>query len=836
MAQAVAAQAFARAATLVPERATAYQRAAHAAYAVIPRHLLTSVAAGPWIRLYSFQSTAVLNAQLQAVISLASYATDSEDPDAANLAARMQRSAAAMLARFDTGYWTYYALPRDYSDLDYQQYVVQLLTKLAKADPRFADASKRFATYEKQPPAFKLGTAGVGQVRFWLSKPSSVAVTSAAGPSRRLSLGDGWHTLAWSEPKRPGIYAVKLSAVDRAGNRASFEALPIVHAIAPAGSGDESPHREREGWASVVRDRCWGRRSRAGCACGQARPASDPRRDRLAGRFGRARSRPDRRPPARTCRAAGDRRARRESAAGGRGGAERARRLRGRAGPAGTERAAVDSRRRRRTRPALPRMAPRSPSCAMPSIQVHRAWSWARRSTVRSAPKATVAALGRALTAVAPDTIAFRPAPAPATGAWTIANLPQLSTALTQAFGAAPPVLLDGVSAPTPAGDATTLASLACGSGLSGLVFDRLADNAAVPGASNGIYDASGVAKPGLPALATAVANAQRGLVVCPGLATPALATTLEYPTELASNVATGLQLGCALDCLYLVTLNNAAGPSGRRDAGRARGRCRADDRHAAEGEARVRLVSRRREARQPGEPGARRPSAERPDRRPVGSRAMRSRRAITVVGCHAGGEVGNVVVGGVLPPVGATVFEQMQTLRADDSLRKLLLREPRGSVAVHANLIVPATRPECDAGFIIMEPTEYPAMSGSNTICVATVLLETGMVELREPETVLRLEAPGGVVEVRAACRDGRVESVELTNVPSFADRLDAELEVDGLGTLTVDVAYGGMWYAIADASALGFSLDPSEARELSRVGELIRVAARAAAALRSS
>src|SRR3954468_1261154 len=206
----------------------------------------------------------------------------------------------------------------------------------------------------------------------------------------------------------------------------------------------------------------------------------------------------------------------------------------------------------------------------------------------------------------------------------------------------------------------------------------------------------------------------------------------------------------------------------------------------------------------------------------------MRSRRTITVVGCHAGGEVGNVVVGGVLPPPGATVFEQMQSLRADDSLRRLLLREPRGSVAVHANLVVPSAREDCDAGYIIMEPTEYPAMSGSNTICVATVLLETGMVELREPETTLRLEAPGGVVEVRAACSDGRVHSVELTNVPSFVDRLDAPLEVDGVGTLTVDVAYGGMWYAIADAHALGFALEPGEARELSRVGELIRVAAR--------
>jgi trans-L-3-hydroxyproline dehydratase len=206
----------------------------------------------------------------------------------------------------------------------------------------------------------------------------------------------------------------------------------------------------------------------------------------------------------------------------------------------------------------------------------------------------------------------------------------------------------------------------------------------------------------------------------------------------------------------------------------------------------------------------------------------MRTKRAITVVGCHAGGEIGNVVVGGVLPPRGETVFEQMQSLARDDSLRRLLLREPRGSVAVHANLIVPPTRADCDAGYIIMEPTEYPAMSGSNTICVATVLLETGMVEMREPETTLRLEAPAGVVEVTAACREGKCESVELTNVPCFADRLDAALEVEGLGTLVVDVAFGGMWYAIANAHALGFALEPSEARDLSLAGERIRVAAR--------
>jgi proline racemase len=200
----------------------------------------------------------------------------------------------------------------------------------------------------------------------------------------------------------------------------------------------------------------------------------------------------------------------------------------------------------------------------------------------------------------------------------------------------------------------------------------------------------------------------------------------------------------------------------------------------------------------------------------------------ITVVECHAGGEVGKVVIGGVPAPRGETVFEQMEALAADDSLRRFLLREPRGSVAQHANLIVPATRPDCDAGYIIMEPTEYPPMSGSNTICVATVLLERGIVELREPETTLRLEAPAGLIEVKAACRHGRVESVELTNVPSFVDRLEAPLEVPDLGSIHVDVAFGGMWYAIADADDLGFTIRPSEARDLCDVGERIRQAAR--------
>ena len=166
---------------------------------------------------------------------------------------------------------------------------------------------------------------------------------------------------------------------------------------------------------------------------------------------------------------------------------------------------------------------------------------------------------------------------------------------------------------------------------------------------------------------------------------------------------------------------------------------------------------------------------------------------------------------------------------RDHDYIRRFLICEPRGSVARHVNLIVPPKRVDCVAGAIIMEPTEYPPMSGSNTMCVATVLLETGMVPMQEPETVLRLDMPGGPVDVTARCEGGKVRSVTIRNVPCFADRLDAPLEVEGFGTVPVDVAYGGMFYALVDATRFGFAIRPDEARELAILGEKIRLAARA-------
>jgi len=196
----------------------------------------------------------------------------------------------------------------------------------------------------------------------------------------------------------------------------------------------------------------------------------------------------------------------------------------------------------------------------------------------------------------------------------------------------------------------------------------------------------------------------------------------------------------------------------------------------------------------------------------------VRTSRLISIVSCHAEGEVGDVIVGGVAPPPGDTLWAQSRFIAADQNLRNFVLNEPRGGVFRHVNLLVPPKNPRAHMGFIIMEPEDTPPMSGSNSICVATVLLDTGIVPMTEPETRLLLEAPGGLVEVVAQCRNGKAERITVTNVPSFAERLDASLEVLDVGTLTVDTAFGGDSFVIADARALGFALGPDEARDPGR------------------
>lgn len=188
---------------------------------------------------------------------------------------------------------------------------------------------------------------------------------------------------------------------------------------------------------------------------------------------------------------------------------------------------------------------------------------------------------------------------------------------------------------------------------------------------------------------------------------------------------------------------------------------------------------------------------------------------------------MGNVIVGGVPPPPGETLWEQSRHIARDGTLRDFLLHEPRGGVYGHVNLLVPAVSPQADIGWIIMEPEDTPPMSGSNAMCVATVMIETGLVEMREPFTDLVIEAPAGLVRVRAVCRDGRVRHVTVTNVPSFADRLDADLEVAGMGTLRVDTAFGGDSFVIVDPAAVGLEVVPDQARDLVEAGRRITRAA---------
>lgn len=205
----------------------------------------------------------------------------------------------------------------------------------------------------------------------------------------------------------------------------------------------------------------------------------------------------------------------------------------------------------------------------------------------------------------------------------------------------------------------------------------------------------------------------------------------------------------------------------------------------------------------------------------------MRSCKTIHVVSCHAEGEVGDVIVGGVAPPPGETLWAQSRFIAQDETLRNFVLNEPRGGVFRHVNLLVPPKHPDAQMGWIIMEPEDTPPMSGSNSICVTTVLLETGILPMTEPYTDLTLEAPGGLVNVRAKCHQGKVEKVFVQNVPSFADQLDVMLEVPGFGSIKVDTAFGGDSFVMVNAHDLGFEIQPHEARDLAEAGIRITNAA---------
>lgn len=206
----------------------------------------------------------------------------------------------------------------------------------------------------------------------------------------------------------------------------------------------------------------------------------------------------------------------------------------------------------------------------------------------------------------------------------------------------------------------------------------------------------------------------------------------------------------------------------------------------------------------------------------------MRWSKTVTVVGVHAEGEVGRVIVGGVLDVPGATMLEKMRYLDAeDDTIRRFTLYEPRGSAQMSANLLLPPTRPDADAAFIVMQPDSCHTMSGSNAMCVATALLETGILPMNEPQTTVRLDTPAGLITAVAHCRGGHCERVALDMVPSFVHHLDYPLDVPGLGRISVDAAYGGVHFAFVDAADVGVRIDPAHARQMVELAGRIKLAA---------
>ena len=203
----------------------------------------------------------------------------------------------------------------------------------------------------------------------------------------------------------------------------------------------------------------------------------------------------------------------------------------------------------------------------------------------------------------------------------------------------------------------------------------------------------------------------------------------------------------------------------------------------------------------------------------------------ISAVDAHVGSPC-RVILGGIgianVP--GSTMFAKKQYFEQHrDWFRRLMIREPRGMPAQCLNVVLPPISPAADVGLIIMEQANYyPPMSGGNLICVVTVLLETGTLPITGETTVVTVETPAGLVTARARCQDGRVLGVEVRNVPSFVTALDVPVDVDGLGTVQVDVAYGGMFYALLDADVLKLDLVPSNGAQLTMLGERVKHAVR--------
>ena len=209
----------------------------------------------------------------------------------------------------------------------------------------------------------------------------------------------------------------------------------------------------------------------------------------------------------------------------------------------------------------------------------------------------------------------------------------------------------------------------------------------------------------------------------------------------------------------------------------------------------------------------------------------MRSARMFAAVDSHTEGMPTRVITGGVPALPGATMLERKLHFESElDDMRLLLMREPRGHGAMSGAILQPPTRDDADWGVLFIEVSGCLPMCGHGTIGVATVLVETGMVEVTEPETIVRLDTPAGLVLARVEVSGGRARSVTLRNVPSFLYGHDQHVEVPGVGTVTYDMAFGGNFYALLPAASVGVAVDPERAGELIEIGLKIMAAVNAA------
>jgi len=199
----------------------------------------------------------------------------------------------------------------------------------------------------------------------------------------------------------------------------------------------------------------------------------------------------------------------------------------------------------------------------------------------------------------------------------------------------------------------------------------------------------------------------------------------------------------------------------------------------------------------------------------------MRARRVLSAVDSHTEGMPTRVVTGGVGRIPGATMNDRrLYAMEHLDGLRGLLMNEPRGHASMSGALLQPPARDDADWGVVFIEASGFLPMCGHGTIGVATVLVETGMVEVTEPVTEIRLDVPAGLVIARVAVEGGRAKHVTIENVPSFAERLDASIEVPGYGEVPYSVAFGGNFYALVELDDVGLPFDRARKDDIVQAG----------------